>query len=204
MSLDISNIAYLAFRMAPFIIVSYFLFQSILNWEIRGFIYAIGLVVACVLIYFTNPFLLSFFSPKSETFARSAKCNIISLGSQGQLLSEIPLSIAVYTYTFVYLLMFMLNTDNLHLALIQNIPTFIVFPALIILETTWIILNDCITQPFFLILTAIIISAAIAAAWAAIIIQTKNTALAYTHNNHIGQLCNRPSKTLFRCKPQQF
>lgn len=205
MSLDVSNIAYLAFRMAPFIIVFYFIFQTILNFEIRGFIYAAGLLSVCTIIYFLNPFILAFFPPKSHQTIKNAKCNIISLGNQGTLLSQIPLSIAVYTYTFIYLLMFMVATgNNIHLALSQNIPTLVIFPILIMLETFWIITNDCITQPIFLIITAIITAATLAAAWAAIIIALKNNKLQYTHNHDIGHICQRPSKTLFRCKQQHI
>ena len=38
------------------------------------------------------------------------KCSIISLGDNGNVLSDIPLSIAVYSYTFFYMLIFI--TDS--------------------------------------------------------------------------------------------
>jgi hypothetical protein len=144
---------------------------------------------------------LAFFPPKSHIINRNAKCNVISLGNQGAFLSEIPLSIAVYTYTFIYLLMFMIATgNNIHLALLQNIPTLLIFPILTALETFWIIYNQCIQQPLFLIIAAITIAGTAAAIWALIVIATKNNKLYYTHNTDLGQLCDRPSKTLFRCK----
>ena len=43
--MDIGNVSYLAFRMAPFIIVSFFVLQSILNFEIKGIIYIYGLLI---------------------------------------------------------------------------------------------------------------------------------------------------------------
>jgi hypothetical protein len=52
MALDISNVFYLAFRLGPFLVVSYFLFQSVLNWELRGIsgiIYLCGLLLAALL-----------------------------------------------------------------------------------------------------------------------------------------------------------
>jgi hypothetical protein len=54
MALDISNVFYLAFRLGPFLVVSYFLFQSVLNWELRGIIYLCGLLLAALLAYLCN------------------------------------------------------------------------------------------------------------------------------------------------------
>lgn len=205
MSLDISNVAYLGFRMAPFIIVFYFLFQTILNFEIRGFIYIAGLLISCVLIFFCNPLLSSILTPKSHLTSMNAKCNVISLGNEGSFLSEIPLSIAVYTYTFIYLLMFMIATgDNVNLALSQNIPTLVIFPLLCAFECFWITSNNCISNPFFMIITSIVLSGSVAALWALLIISLKINKLYYTHNIDMGHVCDRPSKTLFRCKPQRI
>ena len=205
MSLDVSNIAYLGFRLAPFIIVFYFVFQTILNFEIRGFVYMAGLSLSCVLIYFCNPLLLSLFPPKSPLVSKNAKCNIISLGNEGSPLSEIPLSIAVYTYTFMYLLMFMVATgDNVNLALSQNIPTLVIFPLLCMFEIFWIVTNNCITEPVFLIIASMVLSGGVAVAWALLVISLKINKLHYTQNTDLGHVCDRPSKTLFRCKPQRI
>jgi hypothetical protein len=48
MGLHISNIFYVWFRLGPFLFVSYFLFQSILNWELRGIINLCGLLLAAL------------------------------------------------------------------------------------------------------------------------------------------------------------
>ena len=205
MSLDVSNIAYLGFRLAPFIIVFYFVFQTVLNFEIRGFIYVAGLSLSCVLIYFCNPLMLSLFSPKSDLVSKNAKCNIISLGNEGSPLSEIPLSIAVYTYTFMYLLMFIMATgDNVNLALSQNIPTLVIFPLLCLFEIFWTVTNNCITQPVFLIIASMVLSGGVAVLWALLVISLKINKLHYTQNTDLGHVCDRPSKTLFRCKPQRI
>ena len=36
MGIDITNVSYLSFRMAPFIIVCFFILQSLLNWDLKG------------------------------------------------------------------------------------------------------------------------------------------------------------------------
>ena len=48
MDFNIINILYMFFRLAPFIIVSYFTLQSIFNQDLKGVIYLIGLLVASV------------------------------------------------------------------------------------------------------------------------------------------------------------
>ena len=45
MDFNIINILYMFFRLAPFIIVSYFTLQSIFNQDLKGVIYLIGLLV---------------------------------------------------------------------------------------------------------------------------------------------------------------
>jgi hypothetical protein len=44
----------------------------------------------------------------------------------------------------------------------------------------------------------------VAALWALLIISLKINKLYYTHNTDIGHVCDRPSKTLFRCKPHRI
>jgi hypothetical protein len=101
MALDISNVFYLAFRLGPFLVVSNFLFQSVLNWELRGIIYLCGLLLAALLAYLCNgPVNTLFPADVSHIFAPNAKCNVISLGENGRLLSQIPLSVCVYAYTY--------------------------------------------------------------------------------------------------------
>ena len=54
MDLNLINILYLFFRMAPFVIVSYFSLQSILNQDLKGLIYLIGLIVTSFVVYLNS------------------------------------------------------------------------------------------------------------------------------------------------------
>ena len=47
-SYNIFNIFYLTFRLAPLIVVCYFLLQSIFNYDLRGIIYLVGLIIATI------------------------------------------------------------------------------------------------------------------------------------------------------------
>lgn len=203
--LDIGNIMYLGFRLAPFIIVFYFVFQSFLNFEIRGVVYLAGLIGCTFAIYMSNGLLGSMFPPESFEDVTSSKCNVISLGENGNILSSIPLSVSVYSYTFFYLLMFMVaGGGNAYSALAQNIPTLFIFPLLCAAEIFWLVTNNCIKSPVYKILFSIIVSGGIAVAWGMIIISLKNNKLYYINNVDTGQVCSRPSKQYFRCKPKRI
>lgn len=205
MGLDISNIFYLGFRLGPFLVVSYFLFQSILNWELRGIIYLCGLLFAALLAYLCNGPLNSLFpADVTHVFAQNAKCNVISLGENGRLLSQIPLSVCTYIYTYAYLLTFLLSAQSASAALVQNLPTVVLFPVLCALEIFWIVANDCVPQPMFSILAAVLISAAVGLLWALVVLALKNDRLTYLNDSYLGQKCSRNTKSLFKCKPKKF
>ena len=211
---NLINILYLAFRLAPFIIVCFFTLNSFMNWDIKGIVYLFGLLFACflnMLIGNTG----AFDSPSSSS---SEQCNIMGLGESGTALSKLPLSTTVFSYTFFYLLMFIINltshespnnpgaivTDKkrltqLNAAMTQNIPTLILFPTLLIVDSIWLSLNSCASGAS--IFTALIISGVVGILWATIITSTKNTDLQYVNNKGL-DVCNRPTKTLYRCKPK--
>ena len=207
MGIDITNVSYLAFRMAPFIVVCYFILQSLLNWDLKGIIYLAGLLFCSVAIVLLNGPMKLLFPPEIEHIA-NAKCSIISLGNDGNLLSAIPLSVAVYSYTFFYMLIFIFNlgaanTNSLSLnaAFQQNIPTLVLFPLLCILEILWIVSNNCVYLPVFFITCSLLVGAIFGVIWAVIITSLKNPNLMYISKIGV-EVCSRPSKTYFSCKPQ--
>ena len=145
MGMNIGNVSYLAFRMAPFIIVTFFVLQSILNVDIKGIIYLAGLLMVCTIITYMNEIVTSMTGDTVDILP-NPKCSIITLGEAGGYLSKIPLSLTVYSFTFFYLLIFVLNTAStntkgimdsksvtqrgINTALQQNFPLFIIFPLL--------------------------------------------------------------------------
>ena len=203
MSIDISNVSYLCFRLAPFIIVCYFVLQSILNWDLKGLIYLVGLLFSSVLLIMLNGPMKYLFQSNFETSIANPKCIAISIGENGNMLSNIPLSISVYSYTFFYLLTFIISLGaEINTSLQQNIPLLILFPSLILLEYFWLSINNCVIQPYFYITCSIVVSSLIGVCWSMIIISVKNNDLMYTSKNGI-ESCSRPSKTLFKCKPRK-
>ena len=194
MELNIISIFYLFFRLAPFIITAYFALQSIFNQDLKGLIFLVGLLITAFLTIFIGNVL-----PQSEkdqinlsTYAQ-AICNQLTLGATGPI-SRLPLSQTVYGYTLAYLSYF-IGTNNL---VSQNIPTFIMFPILIIGDIFWSSSNGCSTN--IMLITSLIIGGIIGTLWAMIIEGTKVPGLAYFSGISNKDVCSRPTKSLYRCR----
>jgi hypothetical protein len=201
------NLLYLAFRLAPFIIVSSFVLQSILNWDVRGIIYLLGLMIACGCTLLINRF------HKSNGVTLNPKCGIISLGEEtGATISNYPLSMTTYGFTFFYLFYFILNmakrgtTDGLGnlqqgdvlTAIKYNLPTMIVFPLLIALEFIWILMNAC-SQNWLYIFASLCVGGIIGLLWGYIVVSIDPNLQIVTSSSGV-QVCSRPSKTYYQCR----
>jgi len=214
--MNIGNISYLAFRMAPFIIVSFFVLQSILNVDIKGIIYLSGLLMICTIITYMNGIVNSIIdTTDTDDPLPNPKCSIITLGEAGGYLSKIPLSLTVYSFTFFYLLIFIMNTastntkgvldpksmssKSINTVLQQNAPIFIIFPLLIILESVWLLTYNCVQNILIRGGIAIFLGSIWGTIWALIISSSGNPNLQYLSKSGV-DVCNRPSKSLYKCK----
>ena len=194
MELNIISILYLFFRLAPFIIVSYFSLQSIFNQDLKGVIFLIGLLITSFVTIIIGNILP--IDKKGDgilsNYAR-AICNQLTLGSNGPI-SKLPLSQTVYGYTLSYLAYF-IGSNNL---VSQNIPTFIIFPVLIIADIFWSSANGCSTN--ILLITALIIGGIFGTLWAMIIEASNVPGLSYFSGISNKDVCSRPTKSLYRCR----
>ena len=218
MQQNLENVLYLAFRLAPFILVSFFTLQSLLNWDLKGMVYLVGLILASAItiLFGRNAFRTS----DADTIGSvpNPRCNVITLGDNGGVVSTFPLSIMVYSYTLFYLLVFMLNLastssskgvlghksmkqTNINAVLLQNIPVLILFPLLIIMETAWIVSNNCLSgvRPLLSILCSVLIGGAVGVCWALFITSMNKPELQYINKMGL-EVCNQPSKMVYRCR----
>lgn len=222
LQVNIFNIAYIAFRLSPFIIVCFFTLESFLNWNLKGIVYLFGLLFACafnILLSSTFPY----FTPPAVAEATGAAtgeatsnvCVALSLGEGNQPLSNLPLSTAVFSYTLFYLLTHIINlaspganfikpgqineinSNELSTAMTANTPTLILFPILIISDVIWNLKNGCSSFPA--LLATVVFSGLIGIMWASIIASTKNPSLIYISNS-MGNVCSKPTATKFRCR----
>jgi len=199
MDLNIVNLLYLFFRLAPFIIVSYFTLQSLFNQDLKGLIYLVGLLVASVVTILIGNILpqdqtKSLLIPES-TNARlnKAKCNQLTLGA-GQPISNLPLSQTVFGYTLAYLSYF-ISMNSLQT---QNIPMFVLFPIVILADIFWNVNNGCSSAIY--LLSALILGGLIGSLWAMIIDSTKMANLAYFSGISNKDVCSQPKKSMYRCR----
>lgn len=209
--IDITNIIYLAFRLAPFILVCFFTLESFLNWNLKGIIYLFGLLFACVTVTLCSVLVTPHTIPTTNNI-----CNLITIGQNASYISQLPLSSAVFSFTLFYLLTFIINVGYAHAeaskagvdhiskitavskSAAQNGPILALFPILIIIDSAWNTIYGC-SNPANIVM-AIVISGIIGVLWALIITSTKNPNLFYI-SNYVGDVCSRPTKTKFRCKP---
>ena len=192
MELNFFNLLYLFFRLAPFIIVSYFALSSLFNQDVKGLIYLVGLLFSCFITFLIGNTVSTAYTSMGPDVTVSPICNLITVGKDGSF-SKVPLGISVISYTFIYLV-YIIEQNKL---INSNIPILVFFPVLIMGDILWNIKNSCYTP------TAILISLAVGclmgAAWAAVITSLKQPRLLFLNVGSDKTVCHRPSKQLFKC-----
>jgi hypothetical protein len=191
--LNIGSLFYLFFRLAPFFIVSYFTLSSVFNADFRGFVYLVGLVIACVICIIVGKVLPSPLASVTDTGVRM-KCSALTLGKT-EPLSNLPLSQTVFGFTLAYLSYFV-ATNNLTS---QNVPMFVVMSLIIVADLYWNIANTCADMKYLGL--ALVIGGGFGAGWASFIeINAPSVAYYSGTSNHT---CSQPSKGMYRCRPQK-
>jgi len=210
--INIFNLTYLFFRLAPFILVCYFTLQSIFNQDIKGLIYLLGLLAACFMTVLVGSFAgfeevvddISIVNNDTteknkadaalgEKAIRDAKCNLLTLGENGPI-SNLPLSQSILGYTLAYLSYF-IGMNHLEAS---NIPTFVVIPLMIVADFVWNLSNNC-SQPKNLLI-ALIVGGSIGALWAFIIDQINEPQLMYINGTSNAAVCSKPQTGVLRCR----
>ena len=188
--LNLTNIFYTAYRLSPFILVSFFTLSSILNQDIKGIIYLAGLLIACFfsVIVGKSPVFDSDVTPPTI-------CNTLNL-TNGVPFSRLPLSMTIFTYTFGYLLYII----GLYGLAKDNITTIILFSLLIISEWTWNIFFTC--NSHMRLIGAFLVGSIIGVSWSAIIASTKQVNLQYFNGISNKEVCSLNKNVKFRCKPK--
>jgi hypothetical protein len=184
MNLDIGSIAYLFFRLSSYIIVLFLLLSSLLNQELKGVIYLIGLVLSIGLL---NAI------PGATTAGNSnAICNIVSIQGSS---TQIPLHLHMLSFTFVYLTAAIAR----HKVFDKNIPTMILFPMLVLGEIAWSHTNQCLSN--WQLLMGSFVGGLAGYAWDRVVHAMGNPSLEYMGGiTSAMESCSMPSKYNFRCK----
>jgi len=192
MELNLNSILYLFFRLAPFLIVCLFTLGSIINNELKGFVYLVGLIFACVVSALFIPWFILFISETNNDSTKAPVCSSFTING---IVSndQTPISLVIYAFTFFYLV-FPIGKYNLA---IDNLAVIIFFPLLILVETYWNISNGCF--PVFNSVIALVIGGVLGLAWSAIIDASKLKGLQYYNVGSNRERCTRPSNQRFVC-----
>ena len=194
MELNILTLLYLFFRLAPFIIVSYFSLASLFNQDMKGLIYLIGLLFACFSTFLIGETGIGFsqITPDNSINDTSGVCNLITIGKTGSF-SKLPLGLTILSYTFLYLVYIIVSTN----LTVFNIPTLVFFPILILADIFWNISNRCYgTIGIFI---ALLIGGLCGLVWGVIIQRLNDPSLLFLNVGTNQNICKRPSKQLFKC-----
>jgi len=161
MELNLTNVIYLFMRLSPFIIVGYFILQSLFESSTKGLFYLAGLLATTVVTILTSR--NSMFKPNVTTSTTGTSCRGATLGN-GEM-SYLPLSQTTLMYSFIYSLTIVLEYGTLNM----NIATIVIFVSLIIAD--WFGNRRCIRVLPNLI-TTWVIAIVIAYGWTSYLINT--------------------------------
>ena len=131
MELNLTNVVYLFLRLSPFILVGYFILQSLFESSTKGLFYLAGLLITTIIT------ILASRSAMFQNDKYDISCKGATLGN-GQL-SYLPLSQMTLAYSFVYVLTIVLEYGTTTM----NIGTIMTFTTLILAD--WFGNRSCIT-----------------------------------------------------------
>jgi len=133
--LNVQSIMYIGFRLAPFILISFFVLSALFNSDIKGIIFLGMLLLNC---FITITIGVSIPDDTIDNKNPNMICNSLTLTRNGPL-SKLPLNINIMTFTLAYLA-YIIGVNN---AASNNIPTLTVFPFFILYQLYWSWINGC-------------------------------------------------------------
>lgn len=190
MEITFPSIFYLFYRLAPFILVSYFVLGSIINGEPKGFIYLVGLIFTCVVT-------MGFISVLGEDVINtSPACQNLKFGTSN-IISNTPMSMVIFAFTFFYLLF---PVAKYHLEL-TNIPMLVFFPLLILGDIYWNMYFNCFSMVNMLV--CLVVAGCLGVFYSFLIDKTSLPSLQYYNVGTNRERCTMATKNRYRCTTYQ-
>ena len=170
----------------PYVLIGFFALHSIFNTNIKGFVYLFGVMI---LLFLSN--ILKFASNVNDDDNLNPICTGF-FGFNSILQNNIPFGVLIYTFTFVYLLIPMIQTMTINYSLLMLILLILGVDVIIQLQ------HGCTNIQSLLI--TMIFSIFIGLVWASFIMNVSSD-LAY-HVDYLSnkQVCSMPSEQKFKCK----
>lgn len=187
METNLNSLIYLFFRLSPFIVVCFFAFSSIINNEIKGFVYLVGLCFGMVLLSLLGSS-ISNFLPESNTESSMLLCQSLPFGD-----APLPIGIGILGYTFGYLLFTIVK----YRLVIFNLAIVILFPILILADIWWNISSGCYHPSKCVI--SLFVGSGSGLLWSYIIWKSKVKEFQYYNIGSASEICSKPSAQTFKC-----
>ena len=187
MKLTLTTLQSTLYLLAPFIIVCYFILFSIINADVKGFVYLLGLITCTILTVFIGNGIVG----KNNKQEQTNLCSLITINHIAGV-SNVPLSITIYCFTAAYLVYTMSATNYV----MPNFVPLLFFSILIIGDMVWLSSNNCFSSEN--IIAAFAISTLLGIGWGYIINKTENRSLQYLTGDDT--ICTMPKKQTFKCK----
>lgn len=188
--MDLSILNYLFLILFPFIVIYYFLLSSIINSDLKGIIYIIGLLFSLTSTYFIGNTIPIF----KQLNNSESICNLINIKN---ITNNIPINQNLIGYTIAYLLFFAIANNTL----INNLYLILVFGFILVCDMVWNIKNTCFN--FNQLFTSYIIGTFIGIFWAYIINSSDKKHLQYFTGINDNNVCELPARQTFKCKKKK-
>jgi hypothetical protein len=186
LELSFNSLLYLFYRLAPFILVCFFVLGSIINSEAKGFVYLVGLIFTATMSYG----IIDLIGDDPED-TPSPACSTLKIN--GIYSDKTPISMVIFAYSFFYLV-YPIAKHHIEL---DNIPTLIFFPLLILGDIYWNTMYECFS-PLNMFL-ALIVGGGIGVGWSALIEKVNLKGLSYFNIGSNRERCSRATKGNYRC-----
>lgn len=188
-NITITSLLYLGFRLAPFILVSFFVLSSLINADIKGIVF-----LAMLLCNTFITVLIGRILPLPDVQVQpDAQCKALYIAGETPISSTLPLNINVISFVFAYILYIIIITGRI----IENMGTLIVFPAFMAYQIYWSSKHNCSTITNSIISMAI--GGGLGVAFSAAIEYSKISELQYFTGVKNVDVCKKAAKTKFRC-----
>ena len=191
MEINFQNIGLLFFRLAPFIIVCFFTLGSLLNQDLRGFIYLVGLIVSFAIDFLLSG--VSLYLEKDPLLNTAGVEHCLKYSFMGTRIENV-LGLNALAYTFGYLFWSMYRQKYIQ----YNIATIVLLPALIIAHIiSTLMCSGRVAGVAF----SLVIGVGMGILWAYMLQRSKRRDLLYFFGGQSSkEICSAPSKQHFRCQ----
>lgn len=170
----------------PYVLIGFFALMSLFNFNFKGVIYIIGVILLLVLA----STICGIYGGEAGGVQKNFVCTIF--GIENGLFEDVPFGVLVYTYTFIYLLLPMIQTSSI------NYPMLISLMLIGAVEVVVQSFNGCVN--FLQLVITIICSIIFGFMWSAFILYVEPDLLYHTDFTSDRAVCSMPSEQKFKCK----